>query len=147
LRQSARSRQKRTLNAAVKIGNFLKVSLFIVVIFDLIAFVFFCVPHSKSSIQSSFKKFDTALPISAMLRSFTAHQGSLPDYDLGRDLGAGSIAKVKFATRQATGEAVAVKIIKRRLFKDHPGLENKVYREISLMGLMDHPHILKLIDL
>jgi serine/threonine protein kinase len=69
------------------------------------------------------------------------------DYILGQELGAGSIAKVKLGTHKTTGATTAVKIVKKNIFEAKPGLEKKVRRDISLMRLIDHPHILKLVDL
>lgn len=42
---------------------------------------------------------------------------------------------------------VAIKIIKKDSFKDNPQLQPKIQREIALMRLFDHPHILKLLDI
>jgi BR serine/threonine kinase len=71
---------------------------------------------------------------------------TIGDYVLDKSLGAGSTSKVKLAWHQRTGEAVAVKIIKKALFLDHPELLKKVQREIAVMRLLDHPGILSLRD-
>jgi BR serine/threonine kinase len=68
------------------------------------------------------------------------------DYVLGHSLGVGSTGKVRLARHHITGEEVAVKIIKKSLFKDHPEMLKKVQREIALMRLFEHPCILSLHD-
>ena len=67
------------------------------------------------------------------------------DYILGQLLGEGTTGKVKLAVHKETGEEVAVKIIKKSMFEVKPDLERKIRREIALMRLLDHPHIMKLI--
>ena len=67
------------------------------------------------------------------------------DYILGQLLGEGTTGKVKLAVHKETGEQVAIKIIKKSMFEIKPDLERKIRREIALMRLLDHPHIMKLI--
>ncbi|XP_069929219.1 serine/threonine-protein kinase SIK1 [Oryctolagus cuniculus] len=63
-------------------------------------------------------------------------------YDVERTLGKGNFAVVKLARHRVTRSQVAIKIIdKTRL--DSSNLE-KIYREVQLMKLLDHPHIIKL---
>ena len=68
-------------------------------------------------------------------------------YMLVRNLGSGSTSKIKLAIHQETKMPVAIKIIKKDSFKDNPQLQPKIQREIALMRLFDHPHILKLLDI
>jgi serine/threonine protein kinase len=75
-----------------------------------------------------------------------SNQLKIGDYVLDRSLGAGMTGKVKLASHQDTGEQVAIKIIKKSLFHEHPDLLKKVQREIALMRLLDHPSILSLRD-
>jgi BR serine/threonine kinase len=56
------------------------------------------------------------------------------------------MAKLKLAEHIRTSERAAVKIIKKSQFAARPGLEQKINREVALMKLLDHPHLLKLID-
>jgi BR serine/threonine kinase len=64
---------------------------------------------------------------------------------LGRTLGAGTTGKVKLGTHKLDPcQRVAVKIIKRSQFDAKPDLMRKTRREIALMRLFDHPHLLKL---
>jgi BR serine/threonine kinase len=68
------------------------------------------------------------------------------DYVLQGTLGVGSTGKVKLAEHKMTGQKVAIKIIKKATIEDQPDLAVKIRREISLMKLLDHPHILRLIE-
>ncbi|XP_076975128.1 serine/threonine-protein kinase SIK1-like isoform X2 [Tamandua tetradactyla] len=63
-------------------------------------------------------------------------------YDIERTLGKGNFAVVKLARHRVTKTQVAIKIIdKTRL--DPSNLE-KIYREVQIMKLLSHPHIIKL---
>lgn len=68
------------------------------------------------------------------------------DYELGSTIGLGGTAKVKLGTHVKTGQTVAVKIMKKKIFDDKPDLLIKLQREIALMKIFNHPHLLKLID-
>ena len=67
-------------------------------------------------------------------------------YKVIRTLGTGQSSKVKLALDIYTNEYVAIKIIKKEKFKDDPDKYRKLQREIALMSLLDHPHILRLIE-
>ena len=67
-------------------------------------------------------------------------------YMLVRSLGEGTTGKVKLAIERATDRQCAIKIISKSLFERKPHLQVKIQREIALMRLVDHPHLLKLID-
>ena len=67
-------------------------------------------------------------------------------YLLIRNLGSGSTSKIKLAIHQDTKLPVAIKIIKKESFQENPQLQPKIQREIALMRLFDHPHILKQFD-
>ena len=71
----------------------------------------------------------------------------LGQYVLLRVLGQGTTGKVRLAFDQKNNRNVAIKIVKRSLFNDRPGLQTKIQREIALMRLVDHPHLLKLVDI
>ena len=73
-------------------------------------------------------------------------QPSIGPYVLLRTIGLGSTAKVKLGEHKTTGEKVAIKIIKKSKFDAKPGLRAKIQREISLMRILDHPHLLNLLD-
>ncbi|KAI5089470.1 serine/threonine-protein kinase SIK2 isoform 1, partial [Silurus meridionalis] len=63
-------------------------------------------------------------------------------YDIERTLGKGNFAVVKLARHRITKSEVAIKIIDKTLL-DSANLE-KIYREVEIMKLLDHPHIIKL---
>lgn len=67
-------------------------------------------------------------------------------YILDKTLGVGATGKVKLAHHSRNGEKVGVKIIRKDLFYEKPNLKIKVHREISVMKLMFHPHIIKIYD-
>ncbi|XP_054982537.1 serine/threonine-protein kinase SIK1 [Sorex araneus] len=63
-------------------------------------------------------------------------------YDIEQTLGKGNFAVVKLARHRVTKTQVAIKIIdKTRL--DSSNLE-KIYREVRIMKLLNHPHIIRL---
>lgn len=68
------------------------------------------------------------------------------DYQILRQINAGTTSKVKLAKNQNTGQLVAIKIINKSRFEQKPEFKKKIYREIALMRLFDHPHLLKLIE-
>lgn len=76
------------------------------------------------------------------------HAGSdsfLPNYRLGKTLGIGSFGKVKVAEHAATGHKVAIKILSKRKIK-MMDMEEKVRREIKILRLFMHPHIIRLYE-
>ena len=73
-------------------------------------------------------------------------KNQIGQYNILKTLGVGTTGKVKLGQHQNTGELVAIKIIKKIDFEIKPNLEKKIQREIALMRLLDHPHIIKLID-
>jgi BR serine/threonine kinase len=68
------------------------------------------------------------------------------EWCLGPTLGSGTTGKVKVAENMQNSTRAAVKIIKKSQFDVRPDLERKVHREVALMKLLDHPHLLRLID-
>ncbi|KAJ0110463.1 hypothetical protein Patl1_00675 [Pistacia atlantica] len=66
-------------------------------------------------------------------------------YELGRTLGEGSFAKVKFAKNVETGEFVAIKVVDRDQVLRHKMVE-QIKREISTMKLIKHPNVIKIIE-
>ncbi|XP_022750677.1 SNF1-related protein kinase catalytic subunit alpha KIN10-like isoform X2 [Durio zibethinus] len=69
----------------------------------------------------------------------------LPNYKLGKTLGIGSFGKVKIAEHALTGHKVAIKILNRRKIKNMD-MEDKVRREIKILRLFMHPHIIRLYE-
>ncbi|KAH7428735.1 hypothetical protein KP509_09G015000 [Ceratopteris richardii] len=67
-------------------------------------------------------------------------------YELGRLLGEGTFAKVKFAKHMKSGKGVAIKILdKEKIFKDN--LVDQIKREISVMKLVKHPNVVELFEI
>ncbi|XP_012937201.1 serine/threonine-protein kinase SIK3 homolog [Aplysia californica] len=63
-------------------------------------------------------------------------------YEMERTIGKGNFAVVKLATHIATKTKVAIKIVdKTQLDEDNL---KKIYREIEIMKLLRHPHIIRL---
>uniref|UniRef100_A0A0D6QS72 non-specific serine/threonine protein kinase n=1 Tax=Araucaria cunninghamii TaxID=56994 RepID=A0A0D6QS72_ARACU len=69
----------------------------------------------------------------------------LPTYKLGKTLGIGSFGKVKIAEHALTGHKVAIKILNRRKIRNMD-MEEKVRREIKILRLFMHPHIIRLYE-
>ncbi|KAL7669040.1 hypothetical protein ACOME3_009711 [Neoechinorhynchus agilis] len=65
-------------------------------------------------------------------------------YKLHRTLGRGQTGLVKLAIHRKSGKKVAIKIINRQRLNEN--ILNKVEREIAIMKLIEHPHVLKLYD-
>ncbi|KAL3150535.1 Serine/threonine-protein kinase SIK1 [Trebouxia sp. C0010 RCD-2024] len=69
----------------------------------------------------------------------------LSNYRLGKTLGIGSFGKVKVAEHVTTGHKVAIKILNKKKIK-HMDMEEKVRREIKILRLFMHPHIIRLYE-
>ncbi|KAI8811878.1 kinase-like domain-containing protein [Cladochytrium replicatum] len=70
--------------------------------------------------------------------------GGIGHYEFERNVGEGNFAKVKLACHVLTGEKVAVKIIdKSKLDK---ATAKKLFREVRIMKLLNHPHIVRLYE-
>ncbi|XP_024543504.1 SNF1-related protein kinase catalytic subunit alpha KIN10 [Selaginella moellendorffii] len=66
-------------------------------------------------------------------------------YKLGKTLGIGSFGKVKIGEHVLTGHKVAIKILNRRKIRAMD-MEEKVRREIKILRLFMHPHIIRLYE-
>nr|QSH71605.1 CBL-interacting protein kinase [Hedychium coronarium] len=64
-------------------------------------------------------------------------------YELGRTLGEGNFAKVKFAKDVETGESVAIKIFDKDKILRHK-MVGQIKREISTMKLIRHPNVIRM---
>eukprot|EP00891_Asterochloris_glomerata_P001387 jgi/Astpho2/1387/Aster-06242 len=69
----------------------------------------------------------------------------LSNYRLGKTLGIGSFGKVKVAEHVLTKHKVAIKILNRRKIRQMD-MEEKVRREIKILRLFMHPHIIRLYE-
>ncbi|XP_057454906.1 CBL-interacting serine/threonine-protein kinase 9 [Lotus japonicus] len=66
-------------------------------------------------------------------------------YELGKTIGEGSFAKVKFAKNVQTGAHVAIKILDRNHVLRHNMME-QLKKEISTMKLINHPNVIKIFE-
>ncbi|XP_059636397.1 CBL-interacting serine/threonine-protein kinase 8 isoform X2 [Cornus florida] len=64
-------------------------------------------------------------------------------YEVGRTIGEGTFAKVKFAQNTETGESVAMKILDRSTIIKHK-MVDQIKREIYIMKLVRHPYVVRL---
>ncbi|KAJ3683006.1 hypothetical protein LUZ60_013233 [Juncus effusus] len=64
-------------------------------------------------------------------------------YELGRTIGEGTFAKVRFARNTETDEPVAIKIIDKEKILKHKLVE-QIKREISIMKKIKHPYVVQL---
>lgn len=64
-------------------------------------------------------------------------------YEMGRQLGQGTFAKVYYGKNIITQESVAIKVINKDQVKKE-GLVEQIKREISVMRLVKHPNIVEL---
>ncbi|XP_022146606.1 CBL-interacting serine/threonine-protein kinase 23 [Momordica charantia] len=78
-------------------------------------------------------------------RSVSHSKARVGRYELGRTLGEGSFAKVKFARNCETGENVAIKIIEKDKILKHKMI-GQIKREISTMKLIRHPNVIRMYE-
>ncbi|XP_058074437.1 CBL-interacting protein kinase 24-like [Magnolia sinica] len=64
-------------------------------------------------------------------------------YEVGRTIGEGTFAKVKFAQNMETGESVAMKVLAKSTILKHK-MVDQIKREISIMKIVRHPNIVRL---
>eukprot|EP00933_Yihiella_yeosuensis_P071581 TRINITY_DN7978_c0_g5_i1.p1 TRINITY_DN7978_c0_g5~~TRINITY_DN7978_c0_g5_i1.p1 ORF type:complete len:825 (+),score=159.10 TRINITY_DN7978_c0_g5_i1:186-2660(+) len=71
---------------------------------------------------------------------------SIGHYILGKTIGEGTFGKVKLGTHILTGEKVAVKILEKERIVDVADVA-RVAREIHILKLVHHPHIIQLYEI
>ncbi|KAE9457339.1 hypothetical protein C3L33_10777, partial [Rhododendron williamsianum] len=81
------------------------------------------------------------LLLPSLSRSFSP--GAVGKYEVGRTIGEGTFAKVKFAQNTETGESVAMKVLDRSTIFKHK-MVDQIKREISIMKLVRHPNVVRL---
>lgn len=86
-------------------------------------------------------------------RQSSIHASKIGPYLVGKTLGVGSTGHVKLGVHVETGQHVAIKIIPRDILQDSTSspekihlLRKKMEREITIMKLIQHPHVLQLYD-
>uniref|UniRef100_A0A5B6Z1T4 non-specific serine/threonine protein kinase n=1 Tax=Davidia involucrata TaxID=16924 RepID=A0A5B6Z1T4_DAVIN len=78
-------------------------------------------------------------------RSSGSGQTRVGKYELGRTLGEGTFAKVKFARNVVNGENVAIKILDKVKVLKHKMI-GQIKREISTMKLIRHPNVIRMCE-
>ena len=66
-------------------------------------------------------------------------------YELGRTIGEGTFAKVRFAKNTENDEPVAIKILDKEKVQKHRLVE-QIRREICTMKLVKHPNVVRLFE-
>jgi len=77
-------------------------------------------------------------------RSRATDEPHIGKYRLIKTIGKGNFAKVKLAKHVPTGREVAIKIIDKTQL--NPSSLQKLFREVRIMKLLDHPNIVKLFE-
>eukprot|EP00359_Climacostomum_virens_P003916 CAMPEP_0204901482 /NCGR_PEP_ID=MMETSP1397-20131031/3106_1 /ASSEMBLY_ACC=CAM_ASM_000891 /TAXON_ID=49980 /ORGANISM="Climacostomum Climacostomum virens, Strain Stock W-24" /LENGTH=417 /DNA_ID=CAMNT_0052069847 /DNA_START=219 /DNA_END=1472 /DNA_ORIENTATION=+ len=75
----------------------------------------------------------------------TTSEGNIEEYTVGRQLGQGAYATVKYAVHKRTNRKVAVKTYDKVRLLD-PSRKKSVHREIKILSKLEHPHIVKLFE-
>ncbi|XP_037712611.1 serine/threonine-protein kinase MARK2 isoform X19 [Drosophila subpulchrella] len=104
-------------------------------------------PKAKESASSSDKARTSRGSPNMQMRSsapmrWRATEEHIGKYKLIKTIGKGNFAKVKLAKHLPTGKEVAIKIIDKTQL--NPGSLQKLFREVRIMKMLDHPNIVKL---
>jgi serine/threonine protein kinase len=67
-------------------------------------------------------------------------------YVLGRTIGQGTFGKVKLGVHALTDSKIAVKVLEKSKIVDPPSIE-RVTREIDILKMTRHPHIIQLFEI
>jgi serine/threonine protein kinase len=74
-----------------------------------------------------------------------ADGGLIPGYELGIELGRGGMGVVYQATRQTTGEVVALKVLSPH-FLENSDFIKRFQQEVETLNRLDHPGIVRIVD-
>ncbi|KRY74358.1 MAP/microtubule affinity-regulating kinase 3 [Trichinella pseudospiralis] len=96
--------------------------------------------HGASSVCQGSKSISTSTRVSS--RSRAQDEPHVGNYRLLRTIGKGNFAKVKLAKHIPTGREVAIKIIDKTQL--NPSSLQKLFREVRIMKMLNHPNIVKL---
>ncbi len=110
---------------------------------SFLSYSFFLTEKCRFSLSLSFSRDDDDDDDDDLQK--TPPQIYLPNYRIGKTLGIGSFGKVKVAEHVLTGHKVAIKILNRKKIKAIH-MEEKVRREIKILRLFMHPHIIRLYE-
>ncbi|KAK5865506.1 hypothetical protein PBY51_019772 [Eleginops maclovinus] len=95
-------------------------------------------PPTKSASRHSLP------PCRSAVTSNADDQPHVGNYRLLKTIGKGNFAKVKLAKHSLTGREVAIKIIDKTQL--NPTSLQKLFREVSVMKILNHPNIVKLFE-
>ncbi|ORZ22909.1 kinase-like domain-containing protein [Lobosporangium transversale] len=95
--------------------------------------------HPRRGLESK----DTLKSKPSISKAVLEHVGP---YVLSRTLGKGSSGCVKLARHRKTNEQVAVKIISKASLANKAAVHRGIEREIAIMKLINHPHVIRLYD-
>ncbi|RKO98770.1 hypothetical protein CXG81DRAFT_15462, partial [Caulochytrium protostelioides] len=84
----------------------------------------------------------TAAAIAAAVAEATLRASRISDYTMRKSLGQGTFGKVRLGQHQQTHDLVAIKIIDKANIVT-PKQRNSVQREVRLMKILQHPHIVR----
>lgn len=92
-------------------------------------------------------EFGSVIFVGNELRGTTMKKKSrnVGKYEVGRTIGEGTFAKVKFARNCETGESVAMKVLAKSTILKHR-MVDQIKREISIMKIVRHPNIVRLLE-
>ncbi|XP_044719894.1 kinase [Hirsutella rhossiliensis] len=78
-----------------------------------------------------------------------SHKGTskFGDFILGNTIGEGEFGKVKLGWKQDSSVQVAIKLIKRDTVGGNPSRLSKIKREVTILRGVQHPNIVRLIDM
>lgn len=78
-----------------------------------------------------------------------SHKGTskFGDFILGNTIGEGEFGKVKLGWKQDSSVQVAIKLIKRDTVGSNPSRLSKIRREVTILRGVQHPNIVRLIDM
>ncbi|XP_065346882.1 serine/threonine-protein kinase MARK2-like isoform X12 [Cloeon dipterum] len=99
-------------------------------------------PPRHPAEQQDKQTADSTTPRVASSRSRTSDEPHIGKYKLLKTIGKGNFAKVKLAKHVPTGKEVAIKIIDKTQL--NPSSLQKLFREVRIMKMLDHPNIVKL---
>uniref|UniRef100_A0A8P4K893 MAP/microtubule affinity-regulating kinase 3 n=1 Tax=Dicentrarchus labrax TaxID=13489 RepID=A0A8P4K893_DICLA len=91
-----------------------------------------------------FRRRHSLPPCRSSVTSATDEQPHVGNYRLLKTIGKGNFAKVKLARHTLTGREVAIKIIDKTQL--NPTSLQKLFREVSVMKILNHPNIVKLFE-
>ncbi|XP_045463380.1 serine/threonine-protein kinase MARK2 isoform X5 [Harmonia axyridis] len=101
-------------------------------------------PRRKLDLKGSDGSSEQTRSSSASTRNRprVGEEPTIGKYKLLKTIGKGNFAKVKLAKHVPTGKEVAIKIIDKTQL--NPGSLLKLFREVRIMKMLDHPNIVKL---